>query len=272
MLTLIDHTTGHVTVDDVVLDVIRRGHGRPVFLLHGAEGIQANGGFIEELATSFDVIAPSHPGFDLSPRPEWCDSVGDLAFHYLRWIHALGLEHVLLIGLQFGGWVAAEMATRACGRIDQLVLVDPLGIKVGGRDERDIADVFATSHERLDELVYHRPEFRDYVAARGCQDSALRLARNEEALVHYGWQPYMHDPKLRRKLGSVSLPSLVVWGAHDGIVDIDYGRAYAESLGAARFEVIEDAGHRPQIEAAEQVAGLITQFAADVRGASKRAS
>jgi pimeloyl-ACP methyl ester carboxylesterase len=258
----VDHTSGCDTIDGVVLEVSRSGSGRPLFLLHGGEGVRPDAGFIASLAADFDVIAPSHPGFDLSPRPRWCDSVEDLAYHYLRWIEALDLQDVTLVGLQFGGWIAAEMATRAArDRFRKLVLIDPLGIKVGGREDRDITDVFATPHERLDELVYHGPRFRDYVSAEQSVDTALWLARNEEALAHYGWQPYMHNPKLRRRLSAVETDTLVLWGEHDGIADLAYGRAYAASIPNAEFAIVPGVGHRPQVEAAADVASRVKTFA-----------
>ncbi len=55
----------------------------------------------------------------------------------------LRLEDAVLVGACFGGWIAAEMAVRDTRRFAHLVLVDPLGIKVGGVTERDIADMHA---------------------------------------------------------------------------------------------------------------------------------
>lgn len=60
--------------------------------------------------------------------------------------------------------------------------------------------------------------------------------------------PYMHDPDLRAKLAAVTIPTLVLWGDSDGIVTPAYGEAYARSFANARFQVIPDAGHLPQIE------------------------
>jgi pimeloyl-ACP methyl ester carboxylesterase len=71
----------------------------------------------------------------------------------------------------------------------------------------------------------------------------------------------MHDPKLRRRLGRVTIPALVVWGESDGVVDPDYGRAYAKSLPNARFKLIPEAGHVPQIEQPERLLKLVWEFA-----------
>jgi pimeloyl-ACP methyl ester carboxylesterase len=60
--------------------------------------------------------------------------------------------------------------------------------------------------------------------------------------------PYMHDPKLLRRLGRVRIPTLLLWGESDRIVSPAYGAAYAEAFGDGRLEVIPEAGHLPHIE------------------------
>ena len=83
-----------------------------------------------------EVIAPSHPGFGNSSRPDDFDTIYDLVHCYQDLIDALPFDKLALIGCSFGGWIAAELAINYGHRIERLVLVDPLGIKVGGREER----------------------------------------------------------------------------------------------------------------------------------------
>jgi pimeloyl-ACP methyl ester carboxylesterase len=94
-------------------------------------------------------------------------------------------------------------------------------------------------------------------------DEALVLyARNREALCRYAWHPYMYDPQLKRWLARITVPSLVLWGASDGIVTPAYGRAYSALIPGARFELIERAGHHPEIEQPE---AFVTRVAAFLR-------
>jgi pimeloyl-ACP methyl ester carboxylesterase len=58
----------------------------------------------------------------------------------------------------------------------------------------------------------------------------------------------MHDPKLARRLRHVTIPTLVVWGDSDRLLTPGYGRAYANAFGNAKFELIDRAGHLPQLE------------------------
>ncbi|WP_242640320.1 alpha/beta fold hydrolase [Rhodococcoides fascians] len=228
-------------------------------MLPGVEGIEANEAVIGLLAENFSVVAPSHPGFGLSPRPDWCDSVEDLAYLYLQWIEEENLSDVHLVGFQFGGWTAAEMAVRNSSRLASLTLVDAVGIKVGGREDRDITDVFAISRSELDGRHYADPTAGPGDLTKASEELVLHIARNEEALTIYGWDPYLHNPRLQRWLHRINVPTLVTWGTEDGIVSPEYGRAYAAAIPAARFELIAEAGHRAQIEQPQRIAELIAE-------------
>ena len=84
--------------------------------------------------------------------------------------------------------------------------------------------------------------------------------RNRESLCLYAWHPYMHNPKLRPWLRRIAVPTLVVWGAEDRIVSPAYGRAYAEAIAGSRFELIDRAGHRPEIEQPEAFVERVVAF------------
>jgi pimeloyl-ACP methyl ester carboxylesterase len=86
------------------------------------------------------------------------------------------------------------------------------------------------------------------------------MQANVAALRVVAGDPYMHDPGLRERLGEASIPVLVLWGDSDGIASPNYGRAYAESFSNARFELVADAGHLPQIEQPAATFALIDAF------------
>src|SRR6266446_10144209 len=68
---------------------------------------------------------------------------GSMTYLYLDLAAELGLQDAVLVGADLGGWIAAEMMVRSTAHFSRLVLVAPLGIKLRGRDERDIADIHA---------------------------------------------------------------------------------------------------------------------------------
>lgn len=242
------------------LEVLRRGAGRPVLLLHGFEPVAPRARFLDLLGEHAEVIAPSHPGFGRSPRPDDVDTVYDLMRVYLDVLDGLPHEGVTLLGLSFGGWLAAEIAVACPHRIDRLILVDAVGIKVGDRETPDVLDLFNTSPAEV-----HRRTWHDAAAWTPDWDAMsdeelIAHHRNRESLCLYAWRPYMYNPKLARWLRRIAVPTLVLWGAHDGIVAPSYGRAYAGLIPGARFEAIERAGHRPEMEQPETFVDRVVAF------------
>src|SRR3982074_119060 len=107
MLDRIETANNLTDIAGVRIELIKRGTGRPLLLLHPEIGIKSTDRVIEELARSFTVIAPSHPGFGRSELPRAMTTVDDLAYFYLDLMDALDLRDLVLAGVSFGGWVAA---------------------------------------------------------------------------------------------------------------------------------------------------------------------
>jgi pimeloyl-ACP methyl ester carboxylesterase len=206
------------------------------------------------------LIVPSHPGFGASELPGAFTAVEDLAYLYLDLFDVLGLTEVILVGVSFGGWIAAQIAVMNSPLIRTLVLVDALGIKTASREQREIADMHALPALELDRLMYCNPhKNRPSLSAMNDED-LLTVARNRESFTLFGWRPYMHDPKLRGRLARIKVPSLVLWGLQDGVVPLSYGEAYSRSIPGSLFETVDRAGHYPEVEQPEVVAGKIAAF------------
>src|SRR5437868_429856 len=135
------------------------------------------------------------------------------------------------------------------------------GVKFGGREERDITDIYALPAEELLRRIFFDPEHTAPDYTRLADDELGAVARDRQATALYGWRPYMHNPGLRQWLHRVRPPTLVIWGENDGIVAPDYGRQLCRSLPNARFETVRQAGHYPQIERPDEVAEAIDRFA-----------
>jgi pimeloyl-ACP methyl ester carboxylesterase len=165
-----------------------------------------------------------------------------------------------VVGVSFGGWIAAAIAVKTTQRLSHLVLANAVGIKVGDRETRDIADIFAITESQFNELAYCDPRLgaRDYKAMPDAE--VMVAARNREALGRYGWSPYLHDPKLKRRLHRIRIPTLVLWGTSDRILNEDYGRAYAAAIPGAAFEIIERAGHFPHLEQPDVFSDRVLAF------------
>jgi pimeloyl-ACP methyl ester carboxylesterase len=253
------------TIAGVGVEILRRGSGRPVLFLHPHIGFWGAEPFLAELAKGCQVIAPFHPGFGRSELPKGVSTVDDLSYFYLDLLDALDLRELTLVGSSFGGWIAAEIATKTCERVARLVMIGAVGVKVGARERSDVLDIFATPRSRWEELSFHDPAFgrRDYESLP--EEELAAMARNREATALFAWNPYMYDPKLRGRLHRVRVPTLFLWGASDRFAPSDYGRAYCAEIPGARFEEVSRAGHFPHIEQPGETAMRVLEFAKEKR-------
>jgi pimeloyl-ACP methyl ester carboxylesterase len=251
-----------IEIGEYALDGSTVGAGPPLLFLHGGDYVAQNHRFLERLARHWRVTAPRHPGFGHSARPEGFRTVHDIAYLYLDWLDRQPPSGAVVVGSSLGGWIALEMCVRSVEKIAALVLIDSLGLKFGGREDRDIADIYALPEDEVRRRTFFDPArvLPDY-ASLG-DDELTAIARDREATALYGWRPYLHDPGLGQWLHRVRVPTLVLWGENDGIVTPDYGHKLCGALPNAKFERVAQAGHYPQIERPEAVADAIEDFAA----------
>jgi len=260
MLQRTDAASGSLTVEGTRIDLIERGKGRPLLFLHAENGIEPAHAAIDELAKAAHVLAPSHPGFGRSELPKGMHTVDDLSYFYLDLLDQLDLRDVTLVGVAFGAWIAAEIAVKSAARLARLVMANAVGIKLGDRETRDIADIFALTEPEYLEIAYCDPNAgrRDYKSLAPAEVAAAARAR--EATARFAWSPYFHNPRLKSRLHRIRIPTLFLWGAHDRMVGEPYGRGYCALIPDARFETIDRAGHFPHQEQPKIFAEKVKAF------------
>ena len=238
-------------VGPVDLTVDEQGEGRPFLLLHGGGGPGTVAGFGALLAGSRParVISPTHPGFGGTPRPEALHTVAGLAGLYVALLDQLGLDDVTVVGNSIGGWIAAEMALLASPRVSGIILVNGVGIQV---PDHPIADFFSLTMDQVTQLSYHDPDRFRIDPATLPPAAQAGMAGNRATLAAYTGTA-MSDPTLAGRLSVVETPTWVLWGDSDQIVDPDYGRAFAAAIPSARFQLLTDTGHMPQLETPDQL-------------------
>jgi pimeloyl-ACP methyl ester carboxylesterase len=242
----------------------------PVLLLHGG-GLDAAGlsfrTTIPVLAEQHCVFAPDWPGFGhsdpmpMSWRVEECvDFVGEI-------LDTLDLKRVSLVGVSMGGAFALGFSLRAPERIDRLVLVDSAGM--GNDIPGGLLSYLAMRLPLLDELrwsflVGNRTLTRrilcaalvngDQVINEEMLDEIMLLARHAGAgaafrqLQRSEYQWHGLRTNYLPQLSKVNIPTLLVHGAKDGIVPVNWAERAHHLIKDSKIEIIPQCGHLPPVE------------------------
>jgi len=246
----------YLELDDGRVHVFRAGSGEPVLFLHAAGGAGTWPEFHALLSERFDVIAPDHPGFGKSDEFPELTAIDDLVYHYLDVMDVLGLERPHVVGASFGGWIAAELAAHSPHRIGSLTLLSPAGLRVEGHP---VPDVFLMPPPKLAETLFHAPP-PPTSAGPPDIDAILAAYRDATALARFAWVPYLHDPKLERRLRRITAPTLVAAPDDDRLIPVAHARRYAERIPGATLSTVADCGHAMYFEKPAEFATLVIEF------------
>ena len=257
--TAIEPTTRTIEVAGLELKLRESGSGPPLLLLHRSTGVIGWDTFEDQLAANFTVIHPDLPGFGESGRPDWAREPRDLAIIVGRLLEALDIEDVTLVGLGFGGFVAAELATMNQTRLKSLALVSSAGLKPS---EGEIVDQMLIAHDDYVRRGLNDPSsFENRFGAELHPDVKDIWEFSRIMAARVTWSPYMFSRRLPHLLGVVSTPTLIVWGDNDQIIPTIVSDQYAVGLVNSTQETIASAGHIVEWDQPEQLAALITSHA-----------
>jgi len=254
---------------------VERGAGEPVVLIHGfnldASTWIAN---LDALAARFRVLAPDLWGQGYSTReplewgyPLFCEQI-------LALLDALGIERASLVGHSMGGGTAARFARHHPERVAKLVLVDAAGIpeplplrakffRLPGIARflfwlptdvvrrRNLRDYWVHDPAVLTDEIYRRFSWPQKIA--GSSDVLISILRRD--FLNSSREDY-------EALGAHGLPTLIVWGRQDAAVPVRSGETIHRLLPGSRFEVLDRAGHLPNLDRAEAFNELVAGFLA----------
>jgi len=257
-----------ITAQGTHMNVLRLGSGEPVVLVHGYGGDTGMWYFnTGALARRHSVYAVDLPGFGRSGRVVADDPIADFTGWLLRLLEREGLSRAHIVGSSMGGGVALNFAAEHPQRVHKLVLVSPAGLGEGlnhgfldnfvAAEEpealrRVFGDAFADPAVFGDDMLQHMMAYKQ---SPGANDVLRRVkaalsGANGESL------------NLRDRLERVQAPTLVVWGRHDRVVPVAHAEE-ARRIPDARVEILEDAGHIPQVERADRFNQLVLDFLAE---------
>jgi 3-oxoadipate enol-lactonase len=229
---------------DVIVRYIVSGHGPPLILLHGLScSVGWWGRNIVPLSEHFRVYAVDLIRFrGPPPRPPF--SLGEAARRMAAWMTAVGLDHAFVAGHSMGGHIAAELAADHPSLVDRLVLVAP-------------AVLFPTAQPKL--------SLDHFVRTRRFVPFSLLPLLLQDALTlgpQFLWKAsralFVRD--IRHKLATIHSPTLLVWGARDGIFSVIQAANVRTLLPDCELRIFPRAGHNPMWEEPHAFNDAILRF------------
>ena len=254
------------------VELVERGEGSPVFLLHGLLGCEGDP-LVAELAKRRQVVAPLIPGYGASTGGEELADMHDLVIYYLEILDRLGLRGLPLVGHSLGGMFAAELAAAAPERFSHLVLLAPFGL---WDDSEPTFDFFAASPQEQARAFYSDANSEgalalakapveaatevdpDTVEGRALIDNLVERAKTMMSAARFLWP--IPNRGLSRRLYRLTMPTLVVWGADDGVIPASYAPRFAEAIRDCKTVVVPGVSHMLPEEKPHDVAREILTF------------
>ena len=254
----------------VALDVRNLGEGTPILLLHGLGGDREvwNGQF-GPLSERFHVMAPDLRGHGASPFPvgttmDFPEQEADLAATLDR----AGVKSAHVVGLSAGGFLALRWAFDHPERVRSLVLIGAAShcdahtravaerwaetLKSDGFDAyllRLLKDLF--SPDWMEAHMELADRWREELKGRDMKGPEL-------------WGRAIKKFDVRARLGTLRLPTLVMQGMDDAVIDASHGRLLRQAIPGAKLKLFANTGHMVPIEHPMETTTAIADFVGSV--------
>lgn len=281
-------------IRDVSLFVKVLGQGYPLVLMHGGPSLDHTTLLpLQPLEDQFTLVFYDHrcngrsDGADVASMT-WENLTADA--DALR--QELGFEKWAVLGQSFGGNVAMEYALRYPQNISHLILMDTGGDQEWVRQNApqilakrgfsaatvEAARRFYSGQVTLDEYL---PTLMKFIRAYSYHNSfwehpsimtlAMKVGLGPpmklrpEALIQ-GYGQLLQGWTVMDRLGEIQAPTLVMAGRYDFLFPPEHQAILADRIPNARLELIECAGHNPQIERPAETIEIIRTFLAEASG------
>jgi pimeloyl-ACP methyl ester carboxylesterase len=247
----------HYDINGVDTAVLTAGDGPPFVFFHGAGTVTGFDALLP-LSERFRLIVPLHPGYGASADDPSVDSIQDYVLHYLELLDELGVDELTLAGQSMGGYMAATFAIQQTPRVQRLVLIAPIGMRV---PEHPIVDIFSVPDEELlGYLAEDMGVFEGHVPMPPTPEFLAERYRESTSTARVFWNR-VYDPKLPKWLHRVTMPTLLAWGESDRLVPVEQAAVWAEYIPNAEVKTFPGIGHL-LFDETPDAAQVVLEFAA----------
>ncbi len=243
--------------------------GDPLVVLHGFGADADHWTLVAPLLVRrFRILAPDLPGWGDSGPPandDW--SMDAQARRLAGWLDEQGIDQCWLGGNSMGGYVAVAFARLFPARVRGLWLLAPGGVRSVAYSEL-FEEIEAGRHNPL--IVRNRSDFRrllDFCFFRRPWIpyplfrylSGRNMGRLD--MAHPAFDGMRdNSPPLEEMARGMEIPTLVVWGEHDRVLNPEGGPLLHSVMERSRLEMLPGCGHLPMLEKPGETARLFLDF------------
>jgi len=247
---------------------------KPLLLLvHGFAGDKDNWSMIAPYLTrDYHVIAPDLPGFGQNERnPDLAYDLQAQTARLKAFADTLGLSRPHVGGNSMGGWIALRYAIEYPDALASLILLNNAG--VNGANESELQKQAANEDynplilanledaDRLVAMVVHKPPHIPSRLKPVLYADGLKY-RDQLDTIFWVIATEGRDHPLNDRLGEVKVPTLIIWGRHDKLLDVSCVPVLEAGIAGSVSHILEHVGHVPMIEDPKATAAVMKGFLA----------
>jgi len=265
-----------ITVKGTKIRYIVKGSGSPVLVIHGfGQFLEVWWSNIGPLSQHYQVYAMDLPGHGLSEKPAVDYTFSIVTEFIIDFMEALGIGHASLIGHSMGGSICLEGAINFPDKVDKIILVDSGSLsekvpllyrlcalpvlgdilvrpttKAGVR--RGIKRAFYNPDLVTEDMVNLNYEL---LRKPGVKDTMLSILRSGGSISRSNPETIVTD-----KLHLVKVPTLLIHGAQDTVIPLEYAQNACRLIPGCELEIIDECGHCPHLEKASEFNKAVISF------------
>ncbi len=260
-----------------------RGTGPVLVLIHGMSSkVEHWLGFDQELAKDFRVITFNHRGFGDAARPStWTMTIEQLADDVLNILDQLQVEKAHLFGISMGGMVAMAFGLQHPHRCASLTIVNSsIGSHLNRLAPYRIQHLASTAKQLINPSLrigfwerrvslflgrHQTDKERQALAA-----TLLEINRAQKSRLSNRLKQFLAISRFscEERLKEISVPTLIVKSTHDHIVPPSHSDFLARTIPGAELIVIENGGHVPVFDRADEVRDILVRWVARIEEAT----
>lgn len=250
----------YLLVNGIKTHFLRTGAGKPLLLVHGLGAAYMWQPVIDPLSKLFDVIVIDLPGFGESDCPPVFYSSSDYAVFLNRFLDGLQCSRVSVVGISYGGEVAATFASMFSGRLDALVLIAGTGLQKSRWIARN--EIIWTLIVKVMKLAIMKNKTALSILSRR---SYFDIRNQPHDLIENFMKPLsdpakrdvwmntlrkalLPDPNFQEVVRTINCATLILWGNEDRSIPVKYAYELHRMIKQSHLKIIAKCGHSVPLE------------------------